>query len=70
MQNRLILCGDAAGLINPLTGDGIEYAMISGKIASEVCKEALNAGNTTSSFLSKYQDRWQKSFGKDLTMSH
>jgi len=65
-SDRILLCGDAAGLINPLTGDGIEYAMISGKIASDVCKEALDVNNTSASFLSRYQQRWQKDFGKDI----
>jgi digeranylgeranylglycerophospholipid reductase len=64
--DRLLLCGDAAGLINPLTGDGIEYAMVSGQIASEVCKEAIDAGDTSASFLSRYQKRWQHDFGKDI----
>jgi digeranylgeranylglycerophospholipid reductase len=67
-EDQVILCGDAAGLINPFTGDGIEYAMVSGQIASEVCKEALDANNTTKSFLSRYQQRWQQDFGKDINI--
>jgi menaquinone-9 beta-reductase len=33
--NRILLAGEAAGLVNPLTGDGIDYALESGKIAAE-----------------------------------
>lgn len=33
--NRFLLCGDAASLIDPLSGDGIGYAMASGKYAAE-----------------------------------
>jgi flavin-dependent dehydrogenase len=36
-----ILIGDAAGLINPLTGGGIHNGVISAKIAAEVIHEAL-----------------------------
>lgn len=32
--NRFLLCGDAASLINPATGEGIGNAMISGRIAA------------------------------------
>ncbi len=64
--NRVILCGDAAGLINPATGEGIDYAMSSGYIASGVVVEALEANDTSSKFLSKYESIWKKDFGKDI----
>jgi geranylgeranyl reductase family protein len=66
--DRVILCGDAAGLMNPLTGDGIDYAMSSGKFAAEVCTEALEAGETSASFLSKYQQLWKDDFGKEIKL--
>jgi flavin-dependent dehydrogenase len=31
---RVLLVGEAAGLVNPLTGDGIDFALESGKIAA------------------------------------
>jgi len=34
-DGRVLLCGDAASLINPLTGEGIFYAVRSGSIAGE-----------------------------------
>lgn len=64
--NRVILCGDAAGLINPATGEGIDYAMSSGQIASGVIVDALEANDTSSKFLSKYESIWKKDFGKDI----
>lgn len=63
---RLLLVGDAAGFINPLSGEGIYYAMASGKIAAELITEALEKNDTTEEFLSKYQRLWQKDFGKDI----
>ena len=66
--NRLLLVGDAAGFINPLTGEGIYYAMVSGQIAAETIVEALEKRQTTEEFLSKYQTRWQKDFGKDIDL--
>lgn len=33
--HNVLLAGEAAGLVNPLTGEGIDYALESGKIAAE-----------------------------------
>ena len=35
-----LLLGDAAGLVDPFTGEGIGNAMVSGRIASEVAAKA------------------------------
>jgi len=40
----LILAGDAAGMVNPGTGEGISFALESGKIAAEVIDAQLGAG--------------------------
>ncbi|MFC4533875.1 geranylgeranyl reductase family protein [Sphaerisporangium dianthi] len=37
---RVLLAGDAASLINPLTGEGIYYALLSGRLAGEAAAEA------------------------------
>jgi len=66
--NRLLLIGDAAGFINPLSGEGIYYAMASGQIAAETIAEALEKRQTTEEFLAKYQTRWQQDFGKDINL--
>lgn len=43
-QGRVLLAGDAAGLVDPITGEGIAYALISGRIAAEATLAALSAG--------------------------
>jgi flavin-dependent dehydrogenase len=65
-SDRVILCGDAAGLANPISGEGIYYAMSSGKIAAEVITTALDKNNTSEKFLSRYQTIWNKDFGREL----
>lgn len=37
----LLLAGDAGGMVNPFTGEGIAYAMEAGKLAAEVVAQAL-----------------------------
>lgn len=64
--DRVIVVGDAGGFINPLSGEGIYYAMSSGKIAAQVITESLETGDTSEKFLSNYQKNWKKDFGKDI----
>jgi geranylgeranyl reductase family protein len=52
-----LLVGDAAGLINPLTGGGIDNAIISGLLAAQTIDEAFKAGDTSREFLSIYEKR-------------
>lgn len=41
----MLLVGDAGGMVNPFNGEGIAYAMESGRIAAETIVEALTHGN-------------------------
>ena len=52
-----LLVGDAAGLINPLTGGGIHNGMISACLAAETIDEALKKGNTSLQELQIYEQR-------------
>jgi flavin-dependent dehydrogenase len=67
--DHLLIVGDAAGHIDPLTGEGIQYGMDAAEIAATTLLEGLAAGNLRGSFLKRYQDRWMQSFGKDFAWS-
>jgi len=67
--DRVVLCGDAAGFVHPLTGEGIYYAMASGEIASKVVTEAVECGEYTGRRLSEYQAAWMEDFGKELIVA-
>jgi geranylgeranyl reductase family protein len=41
---RLLIAGEAAGLVNPLTGEGIDYALESGHVAAAHAIRALQTG--------------------------
>lgn len=43
-RGAVLLAGDAAGLVDPLTGEGIAHAILSGRQAAEAAAEALAAG--------------------------
>lgn len=43
---RVLLAGDAASLVNPLTGEGIFYALLSGRLAGAAAVGAADPGST------------------------
>ncbi len=43
LASGMLLLGDAGGMVNPFNGEGIEYAMHSGRLAAEVTAAALAA---------------------------
>jgi geranylgeranyl reductase family protein len=46
-KGLVMVTGDAAGLGDPLTGEGIYYAVRSGKLAAETCSDYLSGKNTS-----------------------
>jgi menaquinone-9 beta-reductase len=42
--NGMLLVGDAGGMVNPFNGEGIAYAMESGRLAAEVIAQAFARG--------------------------
>jgi len=43
-----MLAGDAAGLVDPFSGEGIGNAVVSGKLAAEVANEVVHGGSSAS----------------------
>ncbi len=67
--DHLLVVGDAAGHIDPLTGEGIQYAMDAAELAADTLAEALAADDLGAAFLKRYQDRWLRAFGRDFAWS-
>jgi len=66
VTDGLMLVGDAARLIDPLTGGGIMNACTSGKMAGEIAAQAVNKGNVSEKFLQRYEKAWRKRLAKHL----
>ena len=62
----LLLTGDAAGTVNPFNGEGISYAMETGRMAAETASDALSrrAGPARESVLRRYPDRLLAAYGR------
>jgi flavin-dependent dehydrogenase len=63
-DGRVLLAGDAASLINPLTGEGIYYAVLSGRLAGQtaMAAEVGPAGSPGAAF----RDRLRRELGRHL----
>jgi digeranylgeranylglycerophospholipid reductase len=61
-----MLVGDAARMIDPLTGGGIANGCIAGKICGEVAAEAAQTGDVSRGFLDKYEKGWRAKLEEKL----
>jgi electron transfer flavoprotein-quinone oxidoreductase len=63
----MMVCGDAAMLVNALNWEGTNFAMFSGKFAGQTAIEAKKSGNYSASQLATYRAYLENSFVlKDL----
>ena len=67
--DHFMLTGDAASLIDPITGEGIGHAAISGMYAAMQCKRSLEAKNYSAEFMKQYDDSIYNRIGKELAIS-
>jgi menaquinone-9 beta-reductase len=61
LHRGVLFVGDAAGLVNPFNGEGIDYALESGQLAAEAGLEALASGDRTR--LLAYRQAVERRFG-------
>ena len=61
----LMLVGDAAHQINPMTGGGIASGMRGGQIAGQIASKALNSNDFSKKFLEAYPKKMFKVFGNN-----
>lgn len=64
LRNRVIFLGDAGGLVDPLTGEGIYYAVKSGVYAAEVVKKVFESGKFDN--LTVYKKLINKDMGNEF----
>ncbi len=66
----VLLAGDAARLVDPLTGEGIHNAAVSGSIAADVVHGALARNDTSRESLSAYDRRCERELGSLIHRAH
>jgi geranylgeranyl reductase family protein len=61
-RKYIMLAGDAAGQIHPITGAGIANAVICGEIAGQTASESMNSSGS----LESYKEQWMEVVGGQL----
>ncbi len=66
VQDRILAVGEAAGLVNPLTGEGVDLALESGRMAAEHIRGMFAQGDLSAQRCKAYdkalRSRYQKMF--------
>lgn len=65
-----VLVGDAAGLIDPLSGEGVGTASISGKHAARWMVEAIDKSQITEEFLAQYDKTLWDEIGHEIKVDY
>ncbi len=63
VADNVMLVGDAARQVNPITGGGVSSSLACGKIAGEVAAEVLEGKDFSSQALKIYDERWIEEVG-------
>jgi len=70
VDDNLILIGDAARHVDPITGGGLTHCLEGGKIAGETIAKAVKSKNFSKEFLSEYETRWKEAFGQKIKRNY
>ncbi|AUC85797.1 FAD-dependent oxidoreductase [Polaribacter sp. ALD11] len=71
VENHILMCGDSAGMIHPLCGNGMSMAIQSAQLASKLILNYLNGKNVSRNELEKqYIRQWNKKFSLRLKAGH
>jgi digeranylgeranylglycerophospholipid reductase len=66
VKDNLILVGDAARQVDPITGGGLMHAIEAGKYAGETIAKAVEKQRFDNQTLLEYETQWKNAFGKKL----
>jgi flavin-dependent dehydrogenase len=69
VSSRVMLIGDAAGLINPLNGEGIQYALLSARWAAETLAACLRDNDFSARALAPFTARVESEMRYDMALS-
>jgi len=71
VEGHMLMCGDAAGMIHPLCGNGMGMAIRSAQMASELSTAYLeNKINTRKALETQYIEQWNTNFKNRLRLGH
>ncbi len=68
VENHMLMCGDTAGLIHPLCGNGMAMAIHSAKLAADLIDQFLKKDTERAQLEKDYQQQWDMHFKRRLWM--
>ncbi len=69
-RDGLLLAGDAGGHGSTLVGEGIRFAIYAGQMAGTVAIQAVQAGDSSATFLERFDKQWRARFGRDMEIAY
>jgi geranylgeranyl reductase family protein len=69
VSGRVMLIGDAAGLINPLNGEGIQYALLSARWAAETLAPCLRDDDFSARAIAPFAARVESEMRYDMALA-
>jgi digeranylgeranylglycerophospholipid reductase len=70
VRDNLLLVGDSARQVDPITGGGITHCLEGGKLAGETIGKAIEKQQFDKETLSPYETGWKEAFGKKLKRNY
>jgi digeranylgeranylglycerophospholipid reductase len=66
VDDNILVVGEAAGHIHPVTGEGNYFAIMGGKIAAECCIKSFEEENFSKERLKQYETECSRTFGHEV----
>ncbi len=71
VSNHILMCGDSAGMIHPLAGNGMSMAIRAAEMTSELILQAVSGTISTRAELEqRYKKMWDQEFKARLNAGH
>ena len=69
-KDRILVTGEAIGLVNPITGEGIDYALESAQLAADAILNGWYSGFDSTVIQSNYRAALGRKFSLPFTLGH
>lgn len=63
VEQHMLMCGDSAGMIHPLCGNGMSMAILGAKMASELIIQYVEERLSRNQVEDMYRKQWNRAFG-------
>ena len=69
-SHRVLVLGDAAGLVKPTTGGGIFYSLVTSDLAADTLHQALQQNDLSETQLGAYETSWRGLLQRELDVGY